>query len=158
MPSLTRSSLRFLKNMPDMSVESLVLPFVALAAIKNVKNRQDLIPRVAEWADGEGRDVVRGMIELQNEVRSTRSVDRQKTILQNVEAVLSAEFSRGFSVILNLSSFIMGGVIGKIDVEAARNTVRFARNGSYRWLWSIQEPDLRREWRRKIVDLARLPH
>jgi hypothetical protein len=155
MPALTRSSLQVIK--PKASVREIVLPFVALEAIKKVKQRRDLIPRVTEWTEGPGRPVVEGFKELQSVVRSTRDPEQEKRTLHTVERALSAMVPPQFYIALSLLKLGTTLEHGGVDVAAAENIVRLARSSSYRWLWSIRTPELKEEWRKKIRELSQSP-
>jgi hypothetical protein len=157
LPALTRSSLRFITQLPKASVREVVLPFVALEAIKKVKQRRDLIPRVTEWTEGAGRPVVEGFKELQSVVRSTRAAEREKRILRSVEHALSSAFPPQFHIALNLLKFGSTAEKGEVDVAAAENIARLAWSSSYRWLWSIRSAELKEQWRKKIRELSLSP-
>ncbi len=153
MPAFTRSSLRFLsKDSRYGQIETLVMPFVALAAIKKVKNRGDLVERVVEWCDKDGKAIVSGLDDLQTAFRREGEVD-QKQRADATQAVLKSKHSRAGVITLNLLK--LGLSISKkyIDFEAAKNVADFGVSKSYRWLWQIRDPDVHTHWREELKRL-----
>jgi hypothetical protein len=157
MPALTRSALQFIKKIPDSTVTSLVLPFVALGAIKKVKRRKDLIPRVADWSTGPGRAVAEGITELQNILRSTHDSGRKKQLLSSVEKTLSSPFPRPFYIVADLLRLGSAAKKGDVDTATIEDLRKLACSETYRWLWSVRSPELKEEWRAKIRELSQAP-
>lgn len=158
MPALTRSSLRLLSHVPGASVREIVFPFVALEAVKKVKRREDLFPRVIEWNEGPaGRKIAKGIRELDSIVRSSRNPEEKQKILQDVHGILTSEWPRNGLIALNLYNLAMAAVRKEIDVEAAKNITRLAQNNSYRWLWSIRAPEATANWRNRVRELVMMP-
>jgi hypothetical protein len=158
MPALTRSSLRFLPQRSDALAKQIVLPFVALEAVQKVKKRCDLVPCVVEWAQGPGRKVVEGFQELQSILRSTRDPQQEQQILSNVESILSSEWSREFTIALDLLRMGASAWHGQAELDAAKDALKLSRSTSYRWLWSIRSPDVKAQWRKWVRTLAQAPH
>ena len=157
MPALTRSSLPFIKDIPEASVTTVVLPFVALEAIKKVTRRKDLIPLVTEWSEGPGRAVSEGLKELQNIIRSTQNPGRKKQILSSVERTLSAPYPRALYVVADLLKFRSAAQKGEVDLAAIEDVRKLAWSNSYRWLWSIRSSEMKEQWRAKIRELSQSP-
>lgn len=153
MPAFTRSSLRFLsKDSRYGQIERLVMPFVALAAIKKVKNRGDLVERVVEWCDKDGKSIVSGLHDLQTAFRREGEVD-QKQRADATQAILKSKHSRGFEITLNLLKLGMSVLKTDVDTESAKNVADFGVSKSYRWLWQIRDQDVFTHWRDELERL-----
>ena len=154
MPTLTRSSLRCLRHESEASITDTVFPFIALEAVKKVKHREDLVPRVIEWTEGPGRKTVDGLSELESIVRADRSPERERSVMRDIESILTSEWPREFVILLNLYNLAKAAAGAKLDVEAAKNIAKLAQSNSYRWLWSIRAPEAEAHWRKKVRELV----
>ncbi len=157
MPALTRSSLAFIWKVPEATVTTIALPFVALNAIEKVKKRKDLIPRVIDWAETRrGREVSDGLRELKNIELSTRDPHQKAQLRGSVEGVLSSTFPRYIQIAADLLRFRSAAVKGEADLAALSDMVRL-KGKSYRWLWAVRSRDARTQWREKIRELSESP-
>jgi hypothetical protein len=149
-PARTRSSLGFLLGMPSRrsSIVRVVMPFIGLDAVRRVRNRGELVERVLEWADSEGREAVEGLRTLQALARAAGDErERQRRledVRRDVEAILKLPLSRERLIELNLA---------KPEIPDAITWSRLSESNSYRWLWRFREPDLDWVWRKKITEL-----
>lgn len=154
MPALTRSSLGFIRHQPRHSeIESVVMPFVGLAALKKVKHRHDMIERVIEWNQTEGKEIIEGLQHLQSIVRNTKSEDEKKKLISEVQDILNSKLSRGFRITVNLVKLFASTAKLGTDVKAAETVVDLSFSKSYRWLWQIRDPELHWKWKRKLKKL-----
>jgi hypothetical protein len=153
MPAFSRSSLRFLSHPTRHgSVESLVMPFVGMAALSKVTHRGDLVERVAEWSEDDGKEIVQGLFRLQEVARTIRNEDERKKLFSEVEDILAARLSRTFKIALNLIRLLTEAAAKKMDIQAAETTA-LSMSRSYRWLWQIRNPELRECWRIRLQEL-----
>jgi hypothetical protein len=134
------------------------MPYIALEAIKNVKQRQDLIPRVIEWTEENGNKVVEGLREQQNILRSIRDPEERKKRLNKIQGILSSEWSRAAMIALNLANGVQVAAGKKTDVESMKNVLHLTRRSSYSWLWSIRKPEVKEAWRSRMREIVLLPH
>jgi hypothetical protein len=148
LPGPARTALNFL-DLPGDEVERVVMPFVALKAVKKVKNRRDLVERVLDWRDGEGRKVAEGIDHLQHVMRMVPNEKRRKQ-LEEVEKLLESNFRMGFRIMLTFLRVPSGGFSG---ADEAVPILR--RMGTYRWLWRIRSPQLHEKWSRRVQELMR---
>ena len=149
MPAFTPSALRFLDKQSN-EVERLVMPFIGLAALKKVGDRRDLVGRVIEWGEREGREVVEGLDQLQRIVRLTSDDEEKNKLLLEVKQVLTSQFHPMFQVAVSCVALLRG------DPKAGAGLLGAYRTGrTYRWLWQIRAPELRHEWGRALENLMR---
>jgi hypothetical protein len=130
------------------------MPFVGLAALKKMKQREDLIERAIEWSDGDGREVVDGLRRLQEVVRSVSREDERVRLMEEAKRLLNSIWPRSVNVGLNLVRHLGAQWGGKhVEIDAAERALKFSLSRSYRWLWRIREPELQSEWRRRVDSL-----
>jgi hypothetical protein len=155
MPALTRSCLKLVEEQArrHSDIETIVMPYVGLEALKNVSARGDLVERVVEWSESEGAGIVEGLQQLQWAVRTSKP-DEQKRILAEVEAILKAKWTRRFHILLNLAKVVIGAARQSVEIDAAKTVVELSTGRSYRWLWQIRDPELRWNWQQRIDELV----
>jgi hypothetical protein len=151
MPAFTRSSLRFLRDPTrHSSAARLVMPFIGLAAVKKVKERGDLVERVVEWGERDGRGIMAGLRQLQDVVRGTQDEQERERLLGEVEGVLRSTLSKASWIGLNLIKIGSASVRG----DTVDDTALSLSSRSYRWLWQIREPELTAQWRQRLEELV----
>ena len=140
MPALTRSCLKFLKKPKRHSkIETIVMPYVGLEALKNVTTRGDVVERVVEWSESEGKRIVDGLRELQWAFRNSQA-DEQKRILSDVQAILKSNDPTEIEIQLKLIKVSWDPDPQTVKNSAITVDVEPRRLSSYRWLWEIRDP------------------
>ena len=147
LPALTRTSLGFLEA-PQGEVERVVMPFVGLAALKKVKDRQNLVREVMEWREGEGRKVVDGIDHFQQVLRTIPDKNARRKELAQIGELLQSELGMPFRI---LFPFLR---IGRQDFSGADEAAQMVRKTlAYRWIWQIRNPRLHQEWLSRLDEL-----
>jgi hypothetical protein len=102
-----------------------------LAALKKVSDRADLVERVVEWSEGEGREVIDGFRRFQEVLRSTNDDQERERQMEEVRGILSSKFSRGAMITANLVKLGKALLGGDIDLEAAQAAYVLSTSKSY---------------------------
>ena len=126
------------------------MPFVALKAVEKVTNGSDLLKRVADWRDGEGRSVIEGIDRLQQVLRTMPKAEERKAELAEIEKMLESNFQIVPRIVLAFLQIPRGAFAG---VDEAVRTFRSIR--SYRWIWQIRNPQLAAAWSDRIRAILR---
>jgi len=154
LPALTRSSLGFLTQKGRHgSIETLMMPFLGFTALEKVTHREGMIESVIEWSQTEGKEIVEGMDRLQEIFRTTKTAEKRKTLLAEVEGILTSKLSWQFRLVLNAIKLVTDSVAQKPDVATAEKLAEIATSKSYRWLYRIRTPELEWQWRKRLEEL-----
>jgi hypothetical protein len=150
LPAFSRSSLGFLK-MPTQrnKLEQLVMPFVGLEAVKKVTNRRDLIKRIMEWRERDGRRIVEGLDEMQKIFRTTSDEEEKSKLLRTVGDLLRSDVTGATRMVVSYLR-VLKGEFGAVE-DAAR-AIRLSRN--YRWICQLQNPAADEAWKSELKRLA----
>lgn len=155
MPAYSRSTLRFLDSQSSANpIDRLVMPFIGLAAMRKVKNRDNLVERVIDWSEGDGREIVSGLRDLQDIYLIEREQPKREKLLKDTDKMLNSIIPWQFRVFLNWLRLTVSAVNkNEVDVDATEAIFKSSVSRSKRWLWKIREPDLDGEWQKKLEDL-----
>lgn len=149
MPARTRSSLEFLSQPKQGNeVTDIVMPFVGLKAIENVRKRRDLMQGVMDWND-KNQKVARNLNELQHAVRQKKGEEQRKTI-EEIQKILNS-YSFGYVIMVDLVKFMGSAAKGNIDPSQLERDCK--SYSTYRWLWKIHNSNYERAWSDKIKEL-----
>lgn len=149
LPAHTRSCLGFLnRNSTEHELDRVVMPFIGLAALKKVKHRADLVGRVVEWGEKEGKEIVDGFKEMRMVYDTLPTPAEQAKEIKRIEAILNSRYSKneltGLNLLKVITSQLDGGLQALLDLR---------RPKTYRWLWRIQDREGQSQWRARLREL-----